>query len=150
MPLFFSFSSPFLLFPSSCILPFKFSSKKGNILNSQPPRQMATRTLRLRTAILHRQHEPLRRHIYCQRRAASPTRRGWRDRCARRSRVPSSERLGGGRHSEWEALFMDVTCPKRICVNKSAKRTSGATFRTRRVGEMIAGIFKTPIHPSSF
>ena len=70
---------------------------------------MATRTQRLRPAVMHRQYEPVCRHLCRQRRAAGTTRRRRHYRRARRSRVPSPQRLGRGWHGEWEAMSVDVS-----------------------------------------
>ncbi len=69
---------------------------------------MATPPVRPCPAILHRQHEPLRRHLHFQGRTAGSTRRRRYHGRARGGAVPSHERLGGSRDREREVVFVDV------------------------------------------
>jgi hypothetical protein len=69
---------------------------------------MAATTFGWRAAVLHREHEPLRRYLHVQRRAACAAGWGWDYGCAGCSTVPSDERLGGCGDGEWEAVSLDV------------------------------------------
>lgn len=59
-------------------------------------------------APLHRQHEPLRRHLHRGGRPAGPVGRRQHHRRARGGSVPSNLRLGCGWDGEREVMFVDV------------------------------------------
>jgi hypothetical protein len=84
--------------------------------NSQSSRSMAALPLRRYPALLHRQHEPLRRYL-CRRRLAAGTAR-WRryHSCTVCSKVPSISGLDRRWHGEWEVVSLDVDIRGDICI----------------------------------
>lgn len=122
-------------FPSSQLLispiPFPFSKTRPLFFPPRPKTQPPTaffwltflplpsRVLQSSTAmaalargrgatLLHRQHEPLRRHLHRGRRPTGPTGRRQHHRRARGRPVPPNPRLDRGRDGEREVMSMDV------------------------------------------
>ena len=69
---------------------------------------MATPPPKLDPAFLHRQYEPLRRHLHSQRGAAGTIRRGGHHGGAGRGAISSEQSVGCSRNGEWEVVFVDV------------------------------------------
>jgi len=74
---------------------------------------MAAAALGWSAAVLHREHEPLRRYLHVERRAACATGGRWHYGCAGGGTIPSHERLGGCGNGEWEAVPLVVVAVEK-------------------------------------
>lgn len=78
------------------------------LTRSQSPSPMATPPPELDPPFLHRQHEPLRRHIHRKRGPAGPARRRRHHRRTGRRPIPSNGAMGRRWNREWETMLVDV------------------------------------------
>ena len=96
--------------PSTSFLFLPASASKNTLLNRpQSPRPVATPPAQLDPPLLHRQHEPLRRHLHRRGRAAGAAGRRRHHRRSRRGPVPPHGAMGRGGDGEREAVLVDVT-----------------------------------------
>jgi hypothetical protein len=69
---------------------------------------MATQPAIGHSAILHREHEPLRGHLQWLWRSTCAAGRRWYYSCPRGGGIPQKQELGCRWDGKWEDLFMDV------------------------------------------
>ena len=93
---------------------FKSLSLHWKTNRKQSPSPMAASPAQFDPSLLHRQHEPLRRHLHCKRRPAGAARRRRHHCCAGCCPIPSHGAMDRCRDCKWEVVLVDVTPPSEV------------------------------------